>query len=57
MIQGSCFGVVVVVVVVVVVLLCGVVVELDTCLWTRSVGREAVREKDRVVSRRSFMLL
>ena len=54
MIQGSGFGVVVVVVVDVV--LWGVVVELDTLLWTRSVGREAVREKDRIVRRRTFML-
>ena len=56
LIQGSCFGVVVVVVVLVVVVLWGAVVELDTLLWTRSVGRESVRERDRMVSRRSFMM-
>ena len=52
MIHGSCFGVVVVVVVV----MLGMVVELDSLLWTRSVGREAVRVKDRMVGRRSFIL-
>ena len=57
MIQGSGFGVVLVVVVVVVVVLFGLVVEVDTLLWLRSVGRAPVREKDRMVNRKSFMLI
>ena len=56
LIQGSGFGVLLVVVVVVVVVGFGSVVEMDTLLWLRSVGRAPVREKDRMVNRKSFML-
>ena len=63
--QGSDLRVVVVVVVVVVeVVVVGVVevvvvlgvVMLGSLLWMRLFGREAVREKDRMVKRRSCML-